>query len=165
VRLRTKQRLKNLLVHRHLLPHLVFGDKILARVGDDLAIGGVVNGFDADDFVDQVFVMGVDVFDQMQLGVGGADHQDLACAAERLGDVVVVLLVFRNPADTHFAAFDVQLLMRDGRQDQLFFNIFAVEVHHMGFCMVKPDDGVEVRHTWTFVMKTGLSYAFIRTAC
>ena len=138
-------------MHRCLKQQTVFFNKILAGVRDDLGVGRVVYRFNADDFVTQVFVMGVDVFDELQLGIRWADNQNLARTFKRFGNLVVILLVFKRFARARFAAFDVQVFVCISGANGLFFDLFWAKVHHMCFGMVKPDNGVVVRHRITFL--------------
>lgn len=90
--------------------------------------------------------MGVDVLDEFQFSISWADHQNLAGAFKCLSDVVVIFLIFIRFARTRFAAFNVQVLMRISRKNDLFFDLLRAKVHDMSFGMVKPDNGVVVRH-------------------
>ena len=82
------------------LEHHVFGSKIFARVRHQLPVGGVVHALHTHQPRNQRMVMGVNVFDQMQLGLGGAYNQNLLRTCERLRHAVVIVFVFWRPAIT-----------------------------------------------------------------
>jgi hypothetical protein len=54
----------------------------------------VVYGFNANQLGDQRWVVGVDVFDQVQLGLRGADDQDFLGTSKGLRHAVVIVFVF-----------------------------------------------------------------------
>ena len=111
-----------------------------------LRVARMVYGLDANDLVRKGGVVVVDVLDQPQLGLRRTDDQDLLSACQRFDDGMVVGLVFLLVAGTDHTAFVVQVQMRLGRMNHRLFHIIGADMHDMGLAMVKPDDGVEVRH-------------------
>ena len=89
--------------------------------------------------------MGVDVLDQLQLRLRRADHQDLLSSRQRGDDLVVINLVLRSAAAAQRSGADMQVRARGVRADNGFFDIVRADVHHMGFGVVDPDDGVVMR--------------------
>jgi hypothetical protein len=106
----------------------------------------MIDAFHADDFVAQRRVMRVNVFDQVELGVRRADDEDFLRAFQCLDHFMIEVLVFRRAACAHCAAFVVQMVMGSGGANHRGFDIVWADVHHMGFGMVDPNNGVVVRH-------------------
>ena len=82
------------------------------RIRHQLAIRGVIHGLHADQSGNQGMVVGVDVFHQVQLGLGGADNQNLVRPCRGLCHAVVVVLVFGQSAVTEGSSRRVQLVVR-----------------------------------------------------
>ena len=82
------------------LEHHVFGSKIFTRIRHQLAIRGVIHGLHADQSGNQGMVVGVDVFHQVQLGLGGADNQNLVRPCQGLCHAVVIVFVLWRPPIT-----------------------------------------------------------------
>ena len=61
------------------LQHHVLGPKVSARICDQLPVRRVVHSLHAYQLRHQRMVVGVDVFHQVQLGLGGADNQNFLC--------------------------------------------------------------------------------------
>ena len=74
--------------------HLVFGNKIFARVSNQLGVRWVVNCFYTHHLVCHVLVVGVDVFNELQFCLGRAHYQNLLGTIEGFNDGVVVIFVF-----------------------------------------------------------------------
>jgi hypothetical protein len=88
----------------------------------------------------------MDVFDQVQFGLGRADHQNLLRTFQGVHDGVKVVLVHGLSSRTHVAAFGVQVGVWLGGVDPGGLDVVGRNVHDMGFRMVQPDDCVKVGH-------------------
>jgi hypothetical protein len=64
------------------MDHPVPGMEVLAGMSQQLAIAGVIDGFDTDHFVHQVVVVLVDVLDQPELGARLAPEPGRVSSAE-----------------------------------------------------------------------------------
>ena len=88
----------------------------------------------------------MDVLDQFELGLAGADNQDFLGAGEGFHDLMVVLLVFGLAAAADGAALAVQVALPAWPGHHRFFNVVRADVHDVGFVVVEPDDCMVVRH-------------------
>ena len=68
----------------------------MARVGDDLSVGGMVGALDAGDARQQLRVMPGDMFHQLGLGAGRARDEDFAGIGKRLRDAMQIAFFARN---------------------------------------------------------------------
>ena len=91
-------------------------------------------------------VVGVDVFHQVQLGLGGADNQNLVRPCQGLCHAVVVVLVFGQSAVTEGSSRRVQLVVRVVGLDHKLLDTVGAEVDDVGLHMVDPDDSVVTGH-------------------
>ena len=128
------------------LQHPVLGHEILAGIGDELRIAGMVDGLDTDHPVHDFVIVRMDMLDQLELGVPGADDQDFRSAAHGFHDFMVVLLVFGLAAAADRAALALQVTRRIGRMDHRFLDVVRADVHDAGFVVIEPDDGVVMGH-------------------
>jgi hypothetical protein len=55
-------------------------------VGDEFAIGRVIDGFHTDDYIHQSGIMFADVLDQLGLGIGRPGNENRASIRDRLSD-------------------------------------------------------------------------------
>jgi len=145
-RLKKRHPLKSRGIVPSLRQHPVLGHEILAGVGNELAVAGVIHGFDTDHPFHDIVVVRMDMLDQFELGLPGADNQDFRGAAQGFHDLVIVVLVFGLTAAADRAALALQVAGRAGRLDHRFLDIIRADVHDACFVMVEPDDGVIVRH-------------------
>src|SRR5215475_3833891 len=70
--------------------HAVGGVKIRPRMGDQLIVGRMIHGLDADDPLSPLRVVGFEMLDQLGLCQSGAGHQHLAGIGDALADAMVV---------------------------------------------------------------------------
>jgi len=64
-----------------------------------LGIARVIHGFHANNLLHKVVVVRMDMLDQLELGVPGADDQNFRGALHGFHDIMIVVLVFRLTAD------------------------------------------------------------------
>jgi hypothetical protein len=74
-------------------PQPVGALEVLPGMGDHLLVGGVVDGLDTDDLFAPGRVMGIEMLDELALGQSWSDDQHLAGIGDRLGDLVIIVLV------------------------------------------------------------------------
>ena len=81
--------------------HPVLGHEIFAGKRDQLGVARMIHGFHPDHFIGDALVVGMDMLDQLELGLAWADDQDFRGAGEGFHDLVIIVLVFRlaTPAD------------------------------------------------------------------
>ena len=131
--------------------HPILGNEVVAGVSNQLAIARVIHTLHPYDFVDDIVVVCMDMLDQFELGMAGADDQDFRGAFQGFHDVMIEMLIFGLTATADRASLMMQLVRRIGRLNQRFFNIIGADVHDMGFFMIKPDDCVVMRHGFPFL--------------
>lgn len=105
----------------------------------------MIHGLDADDArLERVIVL-VNVLDELELRRPGANDQDLLCVAQRLRDVVeVVLRLGRVPVLVESLGVVVQVVLR--RVDVPLLERLGVEMEDLGFFVVQPDGGMSNGH-------------------
>ncbi len=121
----------------------------------------MVYGFDADHLGRHVMVMGMDVLDQLQLGLRRPHHQNFFSAGQGRGDTVVVIGLFWGAPAAGFARQGMQFLVGLLRVDDGLFDIVTADVHDMGFRVVDPDDRVVMRQ---IKLPVGVVRAAVRAA-
>lgn len=116
-------------------------DEMLARKGQQLGVGRVIDRFHGLDLAGDGCHVGAQVFGKGGLFAGRSDHQDLLAVFQDLGDIVVEarVVVFAGMA---VAVLDVRVRMRRVRFQRFGFGSVLVEMDDMGFDMVESDDGV-----------------------
>ena len=65
---------------------------------DQLSVAWMVDGFDADDDLHQLRMAGMNVFDQLGLGVGGSGDQNGAGVGDRLRNCFEEILILSGMA-------------------------------------------------------------------
>jgi hypothetical protein len=129
---------------RSLRTHSVGGPEILARVGDECTIGGMVDGLYRRDSFDELGVVAVDVLDQFGLGIRRTGDQYCASAANCTDHVLKEGVIFGGMP----AADRVSLMMNVSsgmlRMHDDLVNIRRVEMKHPRFMVIDPDGRVIV---------------------
>jgi hypothetical protein len=119
--------------------HSVGGPEILASVGDECTIGGMVDGLYRRDSLDELGIVAVDMLDQFGLGIRRTGDQYCASAANCTDHVLKEGVIFGGMP----AADRVGLMMNVSSgmlwmHDNLV-NIRRVEVKHPRFMVIDPD--------------------------
>ena len=118
--------------------------KYFLRVGDELAVARMVDGFHAGDDLHQLRVVVVDVLDELGLGVGRPGDEHGAGVRNRLRDPVEESLVFRGVSAADRIGLVMDVLGRVVRVQHQFGDVGRVEMKHAGLAVVDPHDGVKV---------------------
>src|SRR4030065_985350 len=126
--------------------HPVLGLEILAGIGNELAVAGVIHGFDTNHPFHDIVVVRMDMLDQFELGLPGPDNQDFRGAAQGIHDLVIVVLVFGLTTAADRAPLALQVAGRVGRLDHRFLNVIRADVHDACFVVVEPDDRMVMGH-------------------
>src|SRR5476649_270379 len=126
----------------HRSMHHVFFDKILARIGQQLTIIRMIDGFHADDFPGGVAVVLGQVAHEAEFFHARADNQDFLGGRDRGGHLVHVSRILFGAV----VADDAGLLMLRRGLDHFRFRGIAGEVDDVSFGLVEPDDCVVKRH-------------------
>jgi hypothetical protein len=124
--------------------HSVGGPEITARVGDECTIGGMVDGLNRRDPLDEPGIVAVDVLDQFGLGICRTGDQDCAGGTDCSDHVLKEGVIFGGVP----AAERVRFVMNVssgmlGMHDDLV-NISRVEMKHPRFMVIDPDGSVIV---------------------
>ena len=116
--------------------------EVLAGMGDHLLVGGVVDRLDTDDLFAPGRIMGIEMLDELALGQPRSHDQHLAGIGDRLGDLVIIMLVLGGMTVGIAAAVVMQMDMGVLGQDAQGLHILGIEMIHASLVMVDPDDGM-----------------------
>lgn len=122
--------------------HAVLGHEILARTGVQLPIARVVDCLDARGPGHHRVTMRVGVLDQLRLGLGRPDDQDLPGARQRIDDGVMAVRILSLAAGAQRATFGMQVGAGLAVVGDRFLDIVRADVHGMGLRMIEPGDSV-----------------------
>src|SRR5207247_9639690 len=76
--------------------HPILSLEVTSRVGDELAVAWMIDGFHADDDLHQPGIMLADVLDQLGLGIGWPRNENRAGVCDRLRDSLKEGVVLRG---------------------------------------------------------------------
>lgn len=133
--------------------HSVLCHEILAGMGNQLGVARVIHGFHANNLLYKVVIVRVDMLDQFELGVSGPNNQYLRSALHRFHDLMIVVLVFGLTAAADRTPLALQVARRVGGLNHRFLNVIGADVDDMGFVVIKPDDGMVMRHGLPFLVR------------
>ena len=132
---------------RSLRTHSVGGPEITARVGDECAIGRMVNGLNRRDPLDELGIVAVDVLDQLGLGIRRTGDQYCAGGTDCTDHVLKEGVIFGGVPAADRVGFVVNVSSGMLRMHDDLVNIRRVEVEHPRFMVIDPDSSViVVRH-------------------
>lgn len=70
----------------------------MSRVGGELAVAWMIDGFDANDALGNLRVVTMQVLQQAQLGLRRSGNENFGRIAQRFDDGVEIMLIFRKLA-------------------------------------------------------------------
>ena len=110
---------------------------------DQLRVGRMVRRLDADDLRFELTVVLVDVFEKVQLRLGGSHEKNLTVTLEGASDLskvpVLVIGVVPDP-DVHLIG--VAMDVRAGGIDDRQLDLLGVDLEESGLFVIDPDDCV-----------------------
>ena len=113
---------------------------------NDLIVGRVIGGLDADDVVAESLIVVVDVLHEFQLGAARPHDQPLFGWFEGRYDLVIEMLIFGLTFSSNAALLVMQVMAGAAGRDVNFIDVVTIEEKHAGFAMIEPDDSVVVLH-------------------
>src|SRR5437879_7054079 len=129
---------------RSLRTHSVGGPEITARVGDECTIGGMVDGLNRRDPLDELGVVAVDVLDQFGLRIGRTGDQYCAGGTDCTDHVLKEGVIFGGVPAADRVGFVMNVPSGMLRMHDDLVNIRRVEMKHPGFMVIDPDGSVIV---------------------
>jgi hypothetical protein len=143
--LRAEQALRDGLARQPEFGPSISGDEIIARVGDHLLVGRVIDRFDTHDLRHECCVVFVNVFDEFELGPGRAHDQDFLGALQSLDDgVIEVIRIGRVVVLRGGFGMSMQMMLR--RRELQGLRALAVDAKQFRFVLVNPNGYVVEGH-------------------
>jgi hypothetical protein len=117
---------------------------MLARVAQDLRVGGVIGAFDCDYGLPKLRIFVAQIGGEFLLGLRRANHQDFVRTAQGLGDIIEKMMIGRRfvTAVRALAAVDLLVLIRG--MHHLLFLFRRREMPGGCFLVIYPNDSVVV---------------------
>jgi hypothetical protein len=119
--------------------HSVGGPEILASVGDECTIGGMVDGLYRRDSLDELGIVAVDMLDQFGLGIRRTGDQYCASAANCTDHVLKEGVIFGGMPAADRVGFMMNVSSGMLWMHDNLVNIRRVEVKHPRFMVIDPD--------------------------
>jgi len=129
---------------RSLRTHSVGGPEITARVGDECAIGGMVDGLNRRDPLHELGIVAVDVLDQFGLGIRRTGDQYCAGGTDCTDHVLKEGVIFGGVPAADRVRFVMDVSSGMLRMHDDLVNIRRVEMKHPRFMVIDPDGSVIV---------------------
>jgi hypothetical protein len=120
--------------------HAIRCAKVVTDEGDELPVGRVVDRLDPNNLRFESMIVLVHVLDELELGFPRADYENLACALERLGDLVVEVLVICRVIPLGGLGWVAADMLP--RMNHLRFDCLGINMENPGFVVIDPDSGV-----------------------
>jgi hypothetical protein len=128
---------------------------VLLGIGDDLAIGWMIGGFDGDDPLADRRMLLVQVLGKLRLRARWTDDQDLAGIVERGRDLLQEMLVGRGMAAADGVRLVVQMLGLQMRMQRQLVGTGETDMEQLGLAVIEPHDGMKMsRHDLVLVSKS-----------
>jgi hypothetical protein len=124
--------------------HPILGFEIASSVGDEFAIGRVIDGFHTDDYIHQSGIMFADVLDQLGHGIGRPGNENRASIRDRLSDSLKEGVILRGMTAPDRVRLMVDVLGRMIRVQHEPFHIGRAETEHPCFMVIDPNDCMKV---------------------
>ena len=129
---------------RSLCTHSVGSPEIPARVGDECTIGGMVDGLNRRDPLDELGVVAVDVLDQFGLRIGRTGDQYCAGGTDCTDHVLKEGVIFGGVPAADRVGFVMNVSSGMLRMHDDLVNIRRVEMKHPRFMVIDPNGSVIV---------------------
>ena len=129
-------------------------------MSDELRVAWMIDGFDTDDDLHQLWMVGVNVFDQLGLGISWSGDQHRAGVCDRLGDRFEEILILGGMSGADRIRLVVDVPGRIVGPHHQPVDVGRAEMEHTRFVVIDPNDGVKVmgRHeTRPFAARTHLT--------
>lgn len=123
-------------------PHLISLLEVFHRIGDDLPIRRMIDGFNADDFRQQCEFMGVHVFDELQLRRRWPNDQDIHRVFDGARDGKKVLPVVFGMRLRTFWSLGMLMMHWPVCFEGLFIDMVGIDVEDPRFAVIDPDGDV-----------------------
>jgi hypothetical protein len=128
--------------------HLVSCAEVVTCVRDELIVGWVVDGFDADDLCNERVMVLVHMFDEFELRGGRTDHEDFFHSLQRAGNVVIEpFCVGRVASLGSHPGVSMNVMMRGFERGG--FEVLRAQVENLGLMMVHPNGSMSRLHDRT----------------
>ena len=110
-------------------------------MSDELGVGRMIRGLDADDVRFQWPVVLVEVTEEVQLRLGRSHQKDLTVTVENAGDVPKIpVLVVGVVSDPQVDRIIVAMAVRAGRSDVRLQQLVRVDLDDASLFLIHPDD-------------------------
>jgi hypothetical protein len=127
-------------ISRGCAEHAICGTEVPTHEGDELPVGRVIDRLDADDLRLEGMIPLVHVLDEFELRFPRSNHENLACARERLCDIVIkVLLVGGMISLGGLHRMPAEVL---SGVNHLSIDCLVVNVENLGLVLIDPNSRV-----------------------
>jgi hypothetical protein len=124
--------------------HAVGGAKELARMGHELAVGGMIEGLDRRDTRHQLRRMALNMLEQLMLGVRRTADEDRTSATDGFHHRVKERLVLGAVATADPIRLVMDMPCRPDRVYHGALDVIGIEMKHAGLVVIDPDDRVKM---------------------
>lgn len=120
--------------------HLIDAQKIFARIRQQLTVGRMINGFDAENFGRYLGVMFFGMTNQFKLGRARADDEDFSGIRDSLNNSVQIMFFSAAVTRASRAGFVMQVRVGGSGLDDFACAVIGVKMNDVCFLVVDPND-------------------------
>jgi len=116
----------------------------MPRIGDELRVAWMIDGFHADNNLHQLGIVLVNVLDQFGLGIGRPGNKNRAGVGNRCSDCLEKVVILRRVPAADGICLVVDVPGRMIRVQHQPFDIRRAEMEHPRFMVIDPNNRVEM---------------------
>ena len=124
--------------------HSIRTQEVFSGISDELRIAWMIHRFHSGDDVHQLWIVAVNVFDQLGFCIGWSCDEDGAGVRNRFGGFLKKIVILRSVPASDRIGFVMDVLGRIFRVQNKSLDVGRADMEHPRFMVIDPNDGVIV---------------------